>query len=113
MKDHIKQVLTQIELEFDVKIIYACEAGSRSWGYPSEKSDYDIRFIYVHRVDWYLSIDEKKDVIELSDQNTLSFPLLPEVDVSGWEIRKALKLFRKSNPPLFEWLNSRIIYYQA
>ena len=32
------------------------------------------------------------------------------LDVSGWDIRKALRLFRKSNPPLLEWLQCPIRY---
>jgi len=53
---------------------------------------------------WYLSIDveRKRDVIERPVENDL--------DISGWDLRKALWLFRKSNPPLIEWLHSPIIY---
>lgn len=94
--------LKQIEEKNDVFILYACESGSRAWGFPSQHSDYDVRFIYIHRLDWYLSIDEKRDVIEQPINNLL--------DISGWEIRKALKLLRKSNPSLLEWLTSQIIY---
>lgn len=31
----------------DSKLIFLCESGSRSWGYASENSDYDVRGIYV------------------------------------------------------------------
>ena len=34
-------------------------------------------------------------------------------DVAGWDLRKALKLFYKSNPPLLEWLGSPIIYHES
>lgn len=88
-----------------MKICLAVESGSRAWGFPSKDSDYDVRFIYVHKKDWYLSIDQKREVIEL--------PINALLDINGWEIRKALKLFRKSNPPLMEWLHSGIVYYQA
>lgn len=71
-------------------------------GFASNNSDWDVRFIYVHNYDWYLSIEEKKDNIE--------FILPNEIDLSGWELRKALLLYRKSNPPLLEWLRSPIIY---
>ena len=110
MKATILKTLKQIELEYDVKILYACESGSRAWGFPSKDSDYDVRFIYVHKPEYYLSIDpvgvgKKRDVIEL--------PINDLLDVTGWELTKALKLFRKSNPPLLEWMNSGIVYYQA
>ena len=98
------EALKNIELDHNVRILYACESGSRAWGFPSKDSDYDVRFIYLHHQDWYLSIDEKRDVIELPVNNLL--------DINGWDIRKALKLFRKSNPPLQEWLRSGIVYYQ-
>ena len=102
MRDHIVRQLAQIEQEEHIRIIYACESGSRAWGFPSQDSDYDVRFIYVRPLEWYLSIDDQRDVIER--------PISDQLDMSGWDIRKALKLFRKSNPPLLEWLQSPIQY---
>ncbi|MEC2077180.1 nucleotidyltransferase domain-containing protein [Metabacillus fastidiosus] len=104
MRERIRQELNEIEKKFDVKILYACESGSRAWGFSSEDSDYDVRFIYIHKKDWYLSIDQRRDVIELPVSNLL--------DISGWELTKALRLFRKSNPSLFEWMYSGIVYYE-
>ena len=81
----------------------AIESGSRAWGFPSKDSDYDVRFIYVHNdPQWYLSLFKKRDVIEL--------PVGPVLDINGWDLKKALKLLRKSNPALMEWLNSPIVY---
>lgn len=104
MKNEILNRLGEIGREENVWIFYACESGSRAWGFPSTDSDYDVRFLYLHPRDWYLSIDveEKRDVIER--------PISDALDISGWDLRKALKLLRKSNPPLLEWLNSPIIY---
>src|SRR5690606_3449454 len=98
--------LHKIEKEYRVQIFYACESGSRAWGFPSVDSDYDVRFLYIRERDWYLSIDveDKRDVIEL--------PISDDLDISGWDLRKALKLLRKSNPPLLEWLSSPIVYVQ-
>lgn len=104
MKAVIIEKLRAIEHQFDVKILYACESGSRAWGFASPDSDYDVRFIYVHKMDYYLSIDEKRDVIEL--------PINDVLDINGWELRKALRLFRKSNAPLYEWLQSPIVYVE-
>lgn len=112
MREHIIEVLKQIECEYEVKILFACESGSRAWGFPSKDSDYDVRFIYIHKTDWYLSIDQMRDVIEVPKHDKVSIPMDELLDVSGWELTKALKLFRKSNPPLLEWLHSDIIYYQ-
>lgn len=96
--------LNALEKEENIKIIYACESGSRAWGFPSADSDHDVRFIYLRRTEWYLSIDEGRDVIEKD--------ILKQIDLSGWDLKKALKLFRKSNPPLFEWLGSPIVYLE-
>jgi predicted nucleotidyltransferase len=104
IKVTIQEKLRGIERQENVCIFYACESGSRAWGFPSADSDYDIRFLYIHPRDWYLSIEDRRDVIER--------PLVENIDLSGWEIRKALHLFRKSNPPLLEWLRSPIIYQQ-
>ncbi|MEM1270248.1 MAG: nucleotidyltransferase domain-containing protein [Bacteroidota bacterium] len=96
--------LERIETEEQVRIFFACESGSRAWGFPSADSDYDVRFLYAHHPNWYLSIDleRKRDVIER--------PISDLLDISGWDLRKALQLFRKSNPPLLEWLQSPILY---
>lgn len=104
VKSKIINLLLEIEQEEKVCIFYACESGSRAWGFPSSDSDYDVRFLYLHPTNWYLSIDTGSDVIER--------PISEQIDLSGWEIKKALKLFRKSNPPLLEWLNSPIIYME-
>jgi predicted nucleotidyltransferase len=104
MENKIKQSLTEISEQFGVRVLYACESGSRAWGFASPDSDYDARFIYVHPQDYYLGIDERRDVIEL--------PINDLLDINGWDLRKALRLFRKSNAPLFEWLQSPIIYSQ-
>ncbi len=104
MENHIISALSKIEEDYQVKILFACEAGSRALGFASKCSDYDVRFIYIHKQEWYLSIDQFKDVIETSKYSGA------QLDISGWELTKALRLFRKSNPSLLEWLNSRKIY---
>ncbi|GAA3411484.1 nucleotidyltransferase domain-containing protein [Paenibacillus hodogayensis] len=100
----IVEQLKRIEEEEDVRILYACESGSRAWGFPSKDSDYDVRFIYIRPVEWYLSIFEKRDVIER--------PISDKLDINGWDLKKALRLFLKSNPPLLEWLQSPIPYME-
>ena len=102
MRELIATKLKEIEDAHQAKILFAVESGSRAWGFPSKDSDYDVRFVYVKRPEWYLSIDEKRDVIEV--------PINDSLDINGWDVRKALRLFRKSNPPLMEWLISDIVY---
>ncbi|MEW5788813.1 MAG: nucleotidyltransferase domain-containing protein [Pseudomonadota bacterium] len=96
--------LEDIEARHDVRVLYACESGSRGWGFASPDSDYDVRFLYVHRLPWYLSVEPGRDVIEL--------PISDDLDVSGWELRKALGLLRRANPVLLEWLDSPVVYRQ-
>lgn len=101
-KSEIQARLKQIEQERNIKILYACESGSRAWGFPSNDSDYDIRFIYTHPLEWYLSLSEKKDTIQFITEE--------DFDFSAWELKKALNLFKKSNVSVYEWLQSPIVY---
>ena len=100
----ILERLAAIEHSHAVRILYACESGSRAWGFASPDSDYDVRFIYVRPRDEYLRIDLERcrDVIEC--------PIESGFDINGWDWRKALQLMLKGNPPLFEWLHSPIVY---
>ncbi|MGE3465756.1 MAG: nucleotidyltransferase domain-containing protein [Pyrinomonadaceae bacterium] len=104
MIDEIQTELARLEEQHEIKILLAVESGSRAWGFASQDSDWDVRYIYIHKLDWYLRIDQYKDSQE---------EILPnDIDLSGWELRKALGLFRKSNPPLLEWLRSPIVYLE-
>ncbi|ALB64280.1 COG3541: Predicted nucleotidyltransferase [Cronobacter condimenti 1330] len=103
-RERVRQVLKDVEAKYGVKVLYACESGSRGWGFASPDSDYDVRFLYVHPREWYLRVDAPRDVIELPIDDTL--------DVCGWEWRKALGLLKRANPTLIEWLDSPIVYQQ-
>jgi uncharacterized protein len=105
MKDLIQQRLQAIEQQHDVRVLYAVESGSRNWGFASPNSDWDVRFIYVHQLPWYLSIGDKRDVIEELGPD--------DIDLAGWDIRKALRLFQSSNPSMLEWLHSTIVYRET
>jgi uncharacterized protein len=102
--DEVNRRLNEVEAANSVKVLLAVESGSRAWGFASTDSDYDVRFIYLSPAEWYVSVDleEKRDVIET--------PIEGVWDVNGWDLRKALRLYRKSNPPLLEWLHSPIVY---
>ena len=102
VRTQIEAELERIEREQGVCIVYACESGSRAWGFESSDSDYDVRFLYVHPTEWYLRVVPGREVIEK--------PIDGLLDISGWDLRKALQLLRKSNPPLLEWLQSPIVY---
>ena len=98
----IPQKLAEIEKKENIKILHCVESGSRAWGFPSPDSDFDVRFIYVRPKEYYLRLDKTRDVIEWQLDETL--------DINGWDLQKVLRLLHKSNPTLFEWNNSPIVY---
>ncbi len=97
--------LETYERERGVRILFAVESGSRAWGFASSDSDYDVRFVYAHPRDWYLSVFDRDEVIES--------PSDPVYDLGGWDLRKALRLLGGSNAPLAEWLRSPLVYREA
>lgn len=103
MEEKIRKYLSELEKSKGIEILLACETGSRAWGFPSPDSDFDVRIIYKHEKDWYLSLVEKKDSIDIFLDNN-------EIDISGWDLRKSLRLLWKSNPPLLERIQSPIVY---
>ena len=108
---HIKaEILARIhkaEAEHGVRVVLAVESGSRAWGFESPNSDFDVRFIYANHPDWYLSVglEEQRDVIE--------YKIVDEIDLTGWDMRKALRLFWKSNPAFVEWIQSPFVYAES
>jgi predicted nucleotidyltransferase len=107
VRAEILQRIRNAEAEHGVKVLLAVESGSRAWGFESPNSDYDARFIYANSAHWYLSVglEEQRDVIE--------YPIVDDIDLNGWDVRKALRLFWKSNPAFVEWIQSPIIYVES
>jgi predicted nucleotidyltransferase len=105
MKTKILEKLSEIERNKNIEILFAVESGSRAWGFESPDSDYDIRFVYKHKKEWYLNLWEQKD--------TITFMTEDDLDGSGWEFRKALKLLAKSNASFLGWLFSPIVYRES
>ena len=105
MRETIQRKLDEIEKAERVRILLAVESGSRAWGFASPDSDYDVRFIYVRSKEDYLRLEKTRDVIEL--------PIEGELDINGWDLDKMLRLLRASNPTLFEWFSSPIVYRET
>lgn len=105
MEKIIKEKLREIEERENIRILLAVESGSRAWGFASPDSDYDVRFIYVRQKEDYLKLEAVRDVIEL--------PIDDMLDINGWDLQKTLRLLYKSNPTLFEWFSSPIIYVET
>ena len=102
IRKEIQEKLAEIEEKENVTVLHAVESGSRAWGVESPDSDYDVRFIFLRREKDYLSIREKRDVIEWQLDEVL--------DINGWDLKKTLLQFCKGNATLFEWANSPIVY---
>ena len=64
-----------------------------------------MRFVYIRRTEDYLKLDAIRDVIEL--------PIDDVLDINGWDLQKTLRLLYKSNPTLFEWFSSPIVYQET
>ena len=104
MKGKIVEALKRLESERDCRILFAVESGSRAWGFASPDSDYDVRAVYVKSIDWYLGLDEQKT-------DTWNAMLTGDLDISAWDLRKALRHMLKSNASFLEWLGSPIVYF--
>lgn len=102
METLIREKLKEIEGRESCRILLAVESGSRAWGFASPDSDYDVRFIYVRPRAFYLKLEQVRDVIEL--------PVNDVLDINGWDVNKALRLLHRSNPTVFEWFSSPIVY---
>lgn len=105
MRELIIEKLAEIERTENITILHAVESGSRAWGFPSPDSDYDVRFIYVRNPEFYLKLEKTRDVIEL--------PINDMLDINGWDLDKTLRLPHSSNPTLFEWMSSPVVYKQT
>ncbi|MCZ8131722.1 MAG: nucleotidyltransferase domain-containing protein [Steroidobacteraceae bacterium] len=107
VRDEIRKRLAGVVRDHGVRLLLAIESGSRAWGFASPDSDYDVRFVYARPAQWYASIDleERRDVIEQ--------PIVDDIDLNGWDLRKALRLFWRSNPAFIEWIQSPIEYVDS
>lgn len=106
VRTEVLRRLKRAEEEHGVRILFAIESGSRAWGFASPNSDFDVRFIYMRDPQWYQAVDleERRDVIE--------YPIVDDIDLNGWDVRKALRLYWKSNPAFVEWILSPITYLE-
>lgn len=98
----VPEKLKELEKQYNITVLWAVESGSRAWGFASADSDFNVRFIYKRKAAEYLHLNPERDVIELPIDDTW--------DVSGWDLDKTLKLLQKSNPTLYEWMQSPIVY---
>ena len=87
IQNEILQKLSASESDHGIRILHAVESGSRAWGFASPDSDYDVRFIYAHDIEWYLKLEKKRYFLELELNDTY--------DINGWDIKKGIPLAAK------------------
>lgn len=94
--------LAAVAHDEDVLVVLAAESGSRAWGFASPDSDWDVRFVYA--------VPARRQTRLYRDRDTIERSLPGNLDLAGWELRKALALLLKGNCALREWLASPIRY---
>ncbi len=108
IRDEVSKRINALESQHNISVLLAIESGSRAWGFASTDSDYDVRMIYLHKPEWYWSIED--EFIDVESRGAINIPINDDLDIAGWDLKKTLGLLYKSNPPLFEWLRSPIVY---
>ena len=100
MKERILTLLHDLERKHGIRNLLAVSYGSRSFGYASAESDWDVRFIYVHRPEWYFSIAKTEDSVKLILDDE-------DIDMEGYDLKKALTLLSRTNPNESDWLHAK------
>ena len=109
MNENITELLKLIEKENQIKILFAVENGSRSWGMESKDSDYDVRFVFYRKKEDYLRLNKKDEVITIAFDNLLKTCQTQGslIDMCGFDIYKYLRLLLSSNPTTLDNISLR------
>ena len=113
MKKKIIELVKGLEKEYDIKVLFCVESGSRAWGMESNDSDYDVRFVFYRKPEEYTLINTKGDVITAAFNDKFESCNAEGclIDMQGFDIIKFSKMLSSSNPTVIEWLNSDIVYF--
>jgi predicted nucleotidyltransferase len=68
MNSVIIDKLLSIEAEQQVKILYACESGSRAWGFASPDSDYDVLKMVAEKLERIDELYLNSDLPEMPNE---------------------------------------------
>lgn len=98
MKKVVIKLVKEMEKEKKIKVLFLIESGSRAWGWESEDSDYDVRGVFIQD---YLKINNPLSQINKKHDR---------LDIELWDFKKFLSLMTNSNPSVWEWLSSEMVY---
>ncbi len=98
----MKQEIDNLFKDKDEKPLFYIESGSRLWGIASPDSDYDVRGFHLQSKQQYFDFKKYSDIIEVMDG---------DFDFVSYDIDKMFGLLVKSNPTVFEWIRSNIVYF--
>lgn len=104
MNDKILSAIRNLSETNRVTSLYAVENGSRVWGFANERSDYDVRMVYVRPLRDYHLVTQKRDQLDAVSDS---------IDIVGYDLHKFMPLILKSNPTVLEWLVSSTVYLDS
>lgn len=98
----MRQAIDNLFKDIEEKPLFYIESGSRLWGIASPDSDFDVRGFHLQSKRQYFDFKKHRDIIEMMDG---------DFDFVSYDIDKMFGLLVKSNPTVFEWIRSNIVYF--
>jgi predicted nucleotidyltransferase len=105
----IKDLLSKIEKDNNIKIIFAVESGSRVWGMDSKDSDYDIRGVYLDMD----PIKRNNMVLQSKTKCIDGFTEDRNYDWVLWDLASFLRFIKESNSTAIDWVLSDMSYINS
>ena len=85
IRDEVSKRIKAFEDQHNISVLLAIESGSRAWGFASADSDYDVRMSYLHKPEWYWSIEG--EFIEGESRGAINIPINDDLDIAGWDLK--------------------------
>ena len=95
MKENLSATVRQLVEQQGGRLLHLCVCGSRSFGYASPQSDYDVRFIYAFPMDRYFWLESPPEELRLEG-----------ADAVGYELGKFLRIAYKNGWNALEMLET-------
>ena len=101
----VDEALNATAADHQARIIYAAETGSRAYGWATPTSDTDVGCIFVRKRQEYLRLKPGEDASHTRHEGG--------IDMTAWDVRKALNLLLGSNIEVLEWLHAQTVFRDA